>query len=401
MKNILLITSMYPAPDVKVYNNTSVCHYFAKEWMALGYNVKVVFCYNCYPAYYYPFIRLFAKILANRAGIGIMVTDAKYTIRYSVDDVPICRIPIRKKRPKGNFSSKEIIKASDGILSYLRDEQFNPDIILGHFLHPAIDIIPRLKNVFAKSKTAVVLHGKIDHYDDQTNDCLKKIDFLGYRSIPIGKSFEQYYGKAKSFLCPSGVPVDYIISQPRLYVNRVCNFIYVGSLIKRKYPASLIPAISSIYGDEKYRITYVGDGNEKLSLIKKAKSLGCSNNISFTGQLNREGVKNQLDSADVFIMISRHETFGLVYIEAMARGCIVVASKNEGMEGIIIHGQNGFLCESGNEEELKSIIQLIKGLNAEQLNEISEAGRQTVLMMTDKKVAKNYLDTFIAHPIYE
>ena len=39
MKNILLITSLYPSDDIKLKNNTSVCHSFAKEWKALGYNV--------------------------------------------------------------------------------------------------------------------------------------------------------------------------------------------------------------------------------------------------------------------------------------------------------------------------------------------------------------------------
>ena len=55
-------------------------------------------------------------------------------------------------------------------------------------------------------------------------------------------------------------------------------------------------------------------------------------------------------------MISKEETFGLVYLEAMSMGCITIASKNEGMEGIIIDGENGFLCTAGDDDELASII---------------------------------------------
>ena len=46
------------------------------------------------------------------------------------------------------------------------------------------------------------------------------------------------------------------------------------------------------------------------------------------------------------------KTFGLVYLEAMARGCITVASRDEGFDGIIQDGVNGFLCKSGDETEL-------------------------------------------------
>ena len=63
-----------------------------------------------------------------------------------------------------------------------------------------------------------------------------------------------------------------------------------------------------------------------------------------------------LKQHDVFIMISKNETFGLVYLEAMAVGCITIASRQEGFDGIIKHGYNGFLCEAGNQEELEKLI---------------------------------------------
>ena len=49
--------------------------------------------------------------------------------------------------------------------------------------------------------------------------------------------------------------------------------------------------------------------------------------------------------SDIFILPSRNETFGMVYMEAMASGCITVCSKNDGVDGIIRDGINGFLCE--------------------------------------------------------
>ena len=70
-KNILLLTSLYPCDDIKILNNTSVYHYFARKWVKMGYNVRVVFNYNLYPAIFYPLLRLFRKKLANVFGISI------------------------------------------------------------------------------------------------------------------------------------------------------------------------------------------------------------------------------------------------------------------------------------------------------------------------------------------
>ena len=42
-----------------------------------------------------------------------------------------------------------------------------------------------------------------------------------------------------------------------------------------------------------------------------------------------------IHNADCFVMVSSREAFGLVYVEAMAKGCIVIATKGQGMDGII------------------------------------------------------------------
>lgn len=385
---------MYPSDDIQILNNTSVCHYFAKEWIKLGYNVRVMFCYHCYPDYFYPFLRLMAKTLANSSGIGVMTINSKVIHDYELDGIKISRIPIRKNHPGGTFPQREIIRVSDEIEQIIKSETFKPDIILGHFLHPSIDIINILKRHYPGVKTAVSLHGKENRFDKHTQELLQSIDYMGYRSYPIKKAFESFYGEHSYLMCPSGVPQEYIVQEPRRFVESVKRFIYVGSFMKRKYPSILVPSISNTYCSSAFEITFVGDGNGKDLIEKEIKKAHVENKVVFTGRLNRDDVKLQLDNADVFIMVSRLETFGLVYLEAMARGCIVVASKNEGMEGIIEHGVNGFLCEAGNEKELARVIETIKSLPSAKLNMISEAGRQTALRMTDNKVAADYINVF-------
>ena len=190
-------------------------------------------------------------------------------------------------------------------------------------------------------------------------------------------------------MCPSGVPKEFI-TQSRKFDKGVSNFIYVGTFMKRKYASCLVPAIANVYKDS-YTITFVGDGDDKKQIVSKAKECNCTDRIHFTGRIPREEIFRHLDKSDVFIMISKIETFGLVYLEAMARGCIVVASKNEGMDGIIEHGKNGFLCTAGDEKELQGIIDRIKGMSSGQLEHLSIESIKTAQLYTDSNVARDYI----------
>ena len=95
-------------------------------------------------------------------------------------------------------------------------------------------------------------------------------------------------------------------------------------------------------------------------------------------------------------MISEEETFGLVYLEAMSMGCITIASRNEGMEGIIEDGVNGFLCKAGDEHELSEIINRVNGMSIEELMCISNKARETAEKLTDEKVAQLYFNQLVS-----
>lgn len=104
-------------------------------------------------------------------------------------------------------------------------------------------------------------------------------------------------------------------------------------------------------------------------------------------------VVEHLKNSAVFIMISRKETFGLVYLEAMATGCITVAARGEGFDGIIEDGVNGFLCEAGNVAELTEIIiRKIKTMPPKNLQKISRKAIETAIELTEEKAAKRYLE---------
>ena len=387
---ILMLTTLYPVGNQMILHNTNVCHYFAREWVKMGYEVRVVFNYNVYPWFYYFFYRLFGALISKRTGKAIFAERLKQKHDYEMEGVRISQIPIFKNKPGGLFKKKVLIRQASLIHEVLIQEGFEPAYMVGHVVHPNIELLTLMKQWY-DVPTSITLHGVPDKSINL--DCLKQMDLIGFRSKAIKVGFETVYGKSyHGFLCYSGIPEYYIREEERKWTHGACHFLYVGSLIIRKHPSALIPAIKKAYGEECFTIDYIGAGGEDKTITSLVKEHSMENLVALKGQLNRSDIIREYDKADVFIMVSENEAFGLVYLEAMARGCIVVASWNEGIDGIIKDGVNGFLCKAGDIDELAEVVMRIKSLSNEQLTMISNAAINTARQMTDKIAAERYIN---------
>ena len=80
---------------------------------------------------------------------------------------------------------------------------------------------------------------------------------------------------------------------------------------------------------------------------------GRSKQIHLPGRVDRHIVKEELDDADAFVLASKYETFGIVYIEALACGLPIITQKNGGSDEII-NNDNGILLEDGTIESYAS-----------------------------------------------
>jgi glycosyltransferase involved in cell wall biosynthesis len=85
-----------------------------------------------------------------------------------------------------------------------------------------------------------------------------------------------------------------------------------------------------------------------------ASTLQLKSRIQFVQ--GRSDVNTFLGRADIFVLPSRHEGFGLALVEAMAAGLPVIASNIEGPADIVTDGEDGLLFDSGSEEELATKI---------------------------------------------
>lgn len=396
MKKILVLTPIYPADDLSK-EFTPVVHYFAKEWVKQGHNVFVMHYVANFPSLVFFFARFFASWIGSKVGFKIR-TDKIDAREYTLDGVYVCRIPLLKFLPHSRYKKSEIKKAFSKTVEYCEKKSFSPDAIVAHWINPSYELLHMLKKKFSVP-TAYVAHDTgrdlLSIYKDEAQEFIKETDVLGFRSRSIKNAFEKNFNcfDKPSFMCYSGIPEQYLTENffERKF-NEISSFIFVGTLIQRKFPAEIIPALKESYGRVPFKISYIGSGHEEQRIKDFAQKYDCVDNVSLLGYMNRDKVVEQLKKHDVLVMISKRETFGLVYLEAMAVGCIVVASVGEGFDGIIEDGVNGFLCEAGHFSELSKIVSKIRNMSSAELNYISQQAMATARKLTERNVAKTYLE---------
>lgn len=393
---VLLLTPIYPGPDIPY--DTPVVHFFTREWVKMGYDVYVIHYIVNFPRIVHLLSRPIHDYLESKYASVVrlkQVEDAEYT----EEGVKVRRIPLLKLKPHARYSKEQIRKAYNKTIKYCEEKGLVPDVIISHWVNPQYEIMNMLKEHF-NAPTCFVCHDVgsdlLTIFKDEASDYIKNTNVIGYRSDYIKKVFEKRFEiKVPTFMCYSGIPSHFVDDKQgsQRTFDAIRSFIYVGTLVERKYPATILSALKKSYGEEGFIVSYIGDGNE-MKEIEKAKSLlNNHQKVNVYGKQNRNFVADQLCNHDVFVMISKNETFGLVYLEAMAKGCITIASRNEGFDGIIKHGENGFLCEAGNSEELADIISMLRKMSPDELKKVSLSAIKTAQMLTDKKVAKYYIES--------
>lgn len=392
MNRILLITPLYPIPSPD-NNATDVCHSFAKEWVKSGYDVLVIHLQGVYSYAWHLLIRIFGRQIANMVGGGnFYPKPIKHTEHYVMDGVPVYRVPIYNFIPHGRFPERSVAAFVDKVVDILKDTDFHPDVITGHMM--PLEFIPRI-NKFCTTRTVMVEHGIPKKIKERYPDYKELIDSytrFGFRSKDLMRRYQEQICKVpEPFLCYSGIPSIFLESDPEKPVVRpIKSFIFVGELIHRKFPTILIPALCEAVPDKDFTLTFVGEGPEKATVERQVSDFGLGGKVFFTGKIPRARIITLYDQSDCMIMASKNEAFGLVYLEAMARSCITVASRGEGMDGIIVDGENGFLCDAGNVSSLACVIRTVRGLDTEKTSDIRNAARDTAIKLSDKNVALQY-----------
>lgn len=119
-----------------------------------------------------------------------------------------------------------------------------------------------------------------------------------------------------------------------------------------------LEALAKLYRDGlmDWHYLHVGEGPEKQRLIKLAQMYGIQNNVTFLGHLPYDEAMTIVAASDFFVMPSWLEAFGIVYIEAMARGKPVIGCWDSGAEESVRHEIDGFLARRKNVDDVENAL---------------------------------------------
>jgi N-acetyl-alpha-D-glucosaminyl L-malate synthase BshA len=171
---------------------------------------------------------------------------------------------------------------------------------------------------------------------EETNRAFGPVN-CGMKVIPNFVNLEEYRPEAalpRESFAPADHKVLAHVSNFR-EVKRVKDVVRIFARVRRQMPATLL---------------MVGDGPERHDAEQEARELGVAGDIRFLGKL--DAVAPLLAAADLFVLPSQTESFGLAALEAMACGAPVLAARTGGIPEVITDGVEGILEPPGSVEAM-------------------------------------------------
>lgn len=293
--------------------------------------------------------------------------------------------------PLGKISKKSLRKvyiwALEKLYKRIEKDQGRPDLIHSHFT----DL----------SYAASILRGKLDiplvvteHSSKINNEEIDKDLFqaakIAYNKadkvIAVSQSLKERI-KTKfhidSIYIANMVDLE-IFKYEEKKENDSFRFVSTGNLIEIKRMDLTIQAFYNVFKDkEKVSLEIFGQGVDKDKLKELIKSLGLESKVRLMGLCSRKDIAKTLLEADCFVLASRSETFGVAYIEALAMGLPVIATRCGGPEGFV-NEDNGMLVDV---DDLDSLSETMKYM----YENIDEFDRKKIALETKRRFSSNII----------
>lgn len=180
--------------------------------------------------------------------------------------------------------------------------------------------------------------------------------------------------KGKTKVIPNAVFVTEFLNPNPL---KIYDILFVGRLTQAKGVDILLKAVKILKNKytKNLKIAIVGDGHLKVGLKNLVIELNLNNEVKFLGI--RKDVIKLMDSAKIFVLLSRWEGLPMVVLEAMSRGMSIIATNVGGIPEVIENGKEGILISP---EDPEILVQIINKLleNEELRKNISQAAYKKV-----------------------
>ena len=156
----------------------------------------------------------------------------------------------------------------------------------------------------------------------------KEIEVI-YNFVDVARFTRKPIDAFKKVIAPNGERILMHASNFRK-IKRVQDVVKIFHEVHKELPSKLL---------------FVGDGPERQMAEELSRSLGVCDDVRFVGK--QEQMEDILAIADLFLLTSDYESFGLAALEAMASGVPVVSTNAGGLKEIMIQGKTGFMADIG------------------------------------------------------
>ncbi|RXZ80253.1 N-acetyl-alpha-D-glucosaminyl L-malate synthase BshA [Paenibacillaceae bacterium] len=215
-------------------------------------------------------------------------------------------------------------------------------------------------------KTVTTLHGT-DITVLAQDESLKDLIRLAITQSDAVTAVSQDLIKETVELLDITQPIDltYNFVDKRIYYPRECSSLrqdfatedekivmHISNFRPVKRVGDVVDIFAKIHEKMPAKLLLVGEGPELTKIQCKINNMGLENSVHFLGK--QDDVAQVISIADLMLLPSEKESFGLVALEAMACGVPTIGSRAGGIPELITHGITGYLSEIGDTEEMAS-----------------------------------------------
>lgn len=295
------------------------------------------------------------------AGIGHKVIFAALDMRsvrrwrrwglweHEVSDIPVYEYNF----PMGPFAEqlrkKIAARGFERLLKRIIRDYGKPDVMHVHFADTAVSIVEACKE--EKIPYVVTEHASSIMDDEKVLPQVGMLKYVYENAAGVIAVSSALAAQIKKYTGIEAAVVDDIVDTAVFNVQREerasgapFRFVSAGHAERRKGFDVLVDAfaeVNAVYPESELLI--MGDGAELDNIKRQISDRGLDNKISTYGYFKREEFAHELNRSDCFVLASRHETFGVVYAEAMCCGVPVIATRCGGTEGFV-DTENGLMA---------------------------------------------------------
>lgn len=327
-------------------------------------------------------------VIAGPAANGTRLSPSSHTVApgprlYRVKNRRLALPPPMRRKARGIWNQLERSWAVDREIAYLERTQGPFDVVempnwgaegLCYSLHPRAPLVIRLSTPLAQ--VSFLKDGRSERPGLRLASFMEALPARRASCIIANSEFICHYclklyriPGARSEVIPHGVPVPDLPPPKSKAREKAVTVLYVGRLEKRKGIDRLLHAIPQVIRETPFcKFVIAGDdigeapqGKSYRDYFESFASAAAHESTTFLGYVEERELSKLYANCDIFVAPSQSESFGLIYLEAMAHAKPVVAFHTGGVPEVVANDETGILVELDNISALAhALVRLIQ-----------------------------------------